>query len=148
MDSLKGCCAHRGLLTGTMPYTFQVSSQCSQPSASVESQALWKARIWQLMKSPLKRTTITWFRCKPAGLWEEIPAWALVPPAEHGDSQGANPYSLRHPQIALYISWSNSLRSHLTQHNNSITSTKTAPASTPTTPEEEPGNFFGKSVCL
>lgn len=80
-----------------------------QTAESVESQVLWKAQLWRLMKSPLKRAQITWFRCKPAGLWEEIPAWALVPPAEHGDSQGTNPYSLHHPQIVSHINRSNIL---------------------------------------
>lgn len=79
-----------------------------QLSLSITPQALWKARLWKLMKSPLKRATITWFRCKPAGLWEEIPAWALALLRNAGTAKGQT-HTAYDTQIVPHISKSNIL---------------------------------------
>lgn len=140
VDSLKCSSAHRGQNTVQFPTPLPM-----RPSVSIKPQALWKARLWKLMKSPLKRARITWFRCKPAGLWEEIPAWALVPPAEQGTAKGqthtaCNTHRLL-PTSADQTYLFNSIQ--LVYYLN-----KTAPASTPKTPEEEPGRFFRQPVRI
>lgn len=114
-----------------------------QLSLSITPQALWKARLWKLMKSPLKRATITWFRCKPAGLWEEIPAWALAL-LRNLPSCGTQGQPRDKPILRTYdtrrlfpTSASQTYLFNPTQLFYYLN--KIAPASTPTTPEEEPG---------
>lgn len=112
VDSLKGCCAHRGPL-----------AQCPTASKSPPNAAGCACRV----PGPLE---------SPAVAADEIPSqeshnhmvpmqtswplggntrWALVPPGEHGDSQGTNPYCLRQTQTDPHISRSKTYLTLLTQ---------------------------------